>query len=201
MRKERDGETTKQQVIEAAKDVFAESGFAGASLGMISAKSGISSGLILHHFKSKENLYQVVLESLAAEYARALTQAGVNIARPEEAMLAMLQAAFQYWNQDSAYLKISTWAYLENRAEFVAEEEKLTAALAQKIQDMQAAGKFDPRVSSFVLLSMTIGPIQFWMRHRELFREALKLDQPLDALNEVFLRQYLALIQKIYQPE
>lgn len=201
MRKTRDGETTKQTVLEAAKTVFAERGFAGASLAMISERAGISSGLILHHFKSKENLYRLVLEDLSAGYYQTILRAANPAERPEQAMQDMLRATFRYWSEDSAYHRISTWAYLENRTGLVNEEARLTAGLAAMIAQMQAQGRFDPRFSPFVLLAMTIGPIQFWARHRALFKEALHLDQTIEELDQVFLEQYLALIQKLYEPQ
>ena len=72
MRKERDGASTKTVVLKAARQAFAARGFAGTSLAMISQACGISDGLILHHFKSKENLYRMVQEDLAAEYMAAI---------------------------------------------------------------------------------------------------------------------------------
>jgi len=200
MRKPRDGESTKKLVIIAAKEVFAERGYSGSSLAMISEKSGISNGLILYHFKSKENLYKVVLESLAKEYYETIAHHANPSSRPEEQMQEMLQATFQYWSEDASYNRISTWAYLENRPEFVSEEIKLTAGLAAKITEMQAEGRFDPRFSPIVLLSMTIGPILFWIRHRELFKEALRLDTSMDELNAFFLGEYTDLIKKLYKP-
>jgi TetR/AcrR family transcriptional regulator len=199
MRKERDGETTKEVVIAAAKEVFAERGFAGTSLAMISKKSGISDGLILYHFGSKLKLYQVVLDTLAKEYVAALSQVGEPHTSPTQAMQAMLQATFDYWSTDTSYYRISSWAYLENQTELIDEEVKLTVGLADAIRQMQAEGKVNPNVAPFVLLSMTLGPIQFWIRHRDLFKEALHLEGTAGELDQIFLQQYTALLQKVYQ--
>ena len=61
MRKPRDGEDTRERVLAAAGELFAECGFAGTSLAAISKRCGISDGLILHHFQTKEALYRQVL--------------------------------------------------------------------------------------------------------------------------------------------
>jgi AcrR family transcriptional regulator len=200
MRKERDGESTRELVITTAREVFAERGFAGTSLAVISERCGISSGLILHHFKSKENLYKAVLEALAGEYYQAIAGTVHSSGQPEAGMQTMLSAAFKYWSEDSTYFKISSWAYLENRTELIEAEIKLTLDLSAQIQKMQAENKFDPQFSPFVLLSISIGPIHFWMQHQELFKEALNLNQTNDELNELFLQQYLNLIKKVYSP-
>lgn len=200
VRKTRDGESTKEAVLNAAKQVFAEKGFAGSSLAMISQRCGISDGLILHHFKSKENLYHLVLDDLASQYARMISQAWKRAGNTQQAVQEMLRATFQYWSEDDVYDRISLWTYLENRTELIDEEAKLTAGLAAVIQRMQAEGKVDDRFSPYVLLTMTVGPIHFWIRYRELFKRALNLDGTLEELNRVFQEQYIQLIQKIYQP-
>ncbi len=200
MRKSRDGEGTKEAVIAAAKEVFAEKGFAGTSLAMIAQKSGISDGLILHHFQSKKNLYHVVLNSLGEEYRKAISAAWTNSPNPAEASQNVLQATVQYWSTDRVYNRIALWAYLENQTELMEEETKITADLSAVLSQMQAAGQVDPTFSPFVLLTMTIGPIHFWTRYREQFKQALQLDSSLEGMNEVFLNEYIHLIQKMYQP-
>ncbi len=201
MRKQRDGESTKEVVIAAAKEVFAERGFSGTSLAMISKRCGISDGLILHHFKNKKNLYRLILEDLANEYAHTVMQSVQKSDNSEQAARDMLQTIFRFWSEDSLYARLSMWAYLEDQTELIDGELELTAKLADAVAQMQQAGFVDPRFSPFVLLTMTIGPIQFWMRYRSLFKEALKLDDTEPVLNQDFLTQYIEIISKIYQPE
>ena len=59
---------TKQErrirIVEAALDVFAEKGFAGARTQEIAARAGISNALIFQHFESKQALYGAALEHL-----------------------------------------------------------------------------------------------------------------------------------------
>lgn len=200
MRKPRDGESTKAAVIAAARAVFAEKGFAGTSLAMISQRSGISDGLILHHFKSKQNLYQVVLEDLAGEYAQTVAQAAQGSASPEQAALDMLRAVLDYWSKDATYNRVALWAYLENQPGLVNEEARLTSYLADAIQRMQAAGMIDARFSPVVLLTLAIGPIHFWTRYRTSFQKTLGPQASLDELDQTFRAQFVDLIQKAYRP-
>lgn len=199
MRRARDGKSTKDTVIAEAKKVFSERGFAGTSLAMISERCGISDGLILHHFKSKKNLYHVILADLAREYYKTISQSGKRSSNPEQVVQDMLRASFEFWSEDTTYNRMSLWAYLENQTELIDEEVKLTADLAAVVQQMQVEGKVDPHFSPFVLLTMTIGPIHFWIRYRGLFKEALQLNDTVEELNKIFLEQYIGLIQKIYQ--
>jgi TetR/AcrR family transcriptional regulator len=199
MRKTRDGESTKETVLSAAKQVFAERGFSGSSLAMMSAKCGISDGLILHHFKSKKNLYHMALEDLAKGYIETMFKAAQESSDPELISLNVLRAAFKFWSEDTIYNRISLWAYLEDQSELNEQEIKITAALAAMIQKLQNEGKVDPQVTTFALLTMTIGPIHFWTRYRNQFKETLHLDGTMEELNQIFLEQYLTLIQKMCQ--
>lgn len=200
MRKARDGEATRKTVLAAAREAFAEKGFAGTSLARISKKCGISDGLILHHFGSKENLYQAVLDDMAGGYVALFTNSGEqHSADGGQQAVEVLHSVFRYWSEDDTYQRISMWAYLENRSRLVEEEAKLTAALAGVLQGMQMQGSIDASYSPFVLLTMIIGPIQYWVRYRALFKEALHLEQSLEELDELFLREFLGLIQKLFQ--
>jgi AcrR family transcriptional regulator len=201
MRKTRDGESTKETVLSAAKLVFAERGFSGSSLAMISEKCGISDGLILHLFKSKKNLYHVVLENLAKGYIETISKAAQESYDPGQIEQDVLRAAFKFWSEDTLYNRISLWAYLENQSELVEQEIKITTGLAAVIQQMQIEDKVDPQIATYVLLSMTIGPIHFWTRYRNQFKETLHLEGTMEGLNQIFLEQYLGVIQKLYQKD
>ncbi|MBN2386415.1 MAG: TetR/AcrR family transcriptional regulator [Anaerolineales bacterium] len=197
MRKQRDGEDTKQRVLSAAQELFAAKGFSGTSLQKIALRCGISDGLILHHFQSKKNLYRQVLENLAEQYTQVLVQAKEASATPQEMMQQTLTASFNFWKQDSTYQRISLWAYLEGQTEFAEKEAYLTAGLAQAVKQLQVQGLIDNRFSPAVLLTLVIGPIHFWLRYREQFRAALNLIETSDELDQLFLGQLIQLVMEL----
>jgi AcrR family transcriptional regulator len=60
-------EPTRERILSAAAQVFAESGFTGASMPAIATRSGITAGAIYRHFASKaELLLEVVKRALEA---------------------------------------------------------------------------------------------------------------------------------------
>ena len=118
----------------------------------------------------------------------------MNAENPQQAAIAGLRAAFQYWREDNAYYRISMWAFLEGRDDLIAQEIKLTAELAQTIQTMQADGQADTDFAPYAFLPMTIGPLHFWMSHRALFKEALGLAGDLETLDAQFEEQYLQML-------
>jgi AcrR family transcriptional regulator len=56
------GRATQETIVDAARTVFADKGFRSGSLRDIAAVAHVTSGTILHHFTSKEDLLVTVLE-------------------------------------------------------------------------------------------------------------------------------------------
>lgn len=54
--------TTREQLIDAARELFAERGYDAATTREIAARAGVDPGMIRHHFGSKENLFLQSLE-------------------------------------------------------------------------------------------------------------------------------------------
>ncbi len=199
MRKSRDGEDTQQRVLAAAQEQFAKHGFSGTSLAAISQQSGISEGLILYHFQNKRNLYQQVLETLADQYTEVLIHARDSAISPLEMMTQTLKASFNFWKQDFDYQRISLWAYLEGEEKYIEKEAALTAGLAQSVVELQKQGLLDDSLSAPVLLTMIIGPIHYWLRYREQFKEALHLPDTLGELDELFINQLTKFVMALSQ--
>jgi AcrR family transcriptional regulator len=66
----KDLQSTKERVLSAALDEFAEHGLAGARVDRIAAGAGVNKAMIYYHFDSKEALYDHIL--------RARLEAGVS---------------------------------------------------------------------------------------------------------------------------
>lgn len=83
------------QLIEATIQSLAERGFSRTTVTDVAARAGISHGLVLFHFSSKENLLAETLDFLAEEYRlnwqNALAAAGDA---PEDQIKAMILADF-----------------------------------------------------------------------------------------------------------
>lgn len=59
----RQKEARRQQILDVSLDMFVRHGYTGTSTREISKAIGISSGLMFHYFKSKEDLYLAHLET------------------------------------------------------------------------------------------------------------------------------------------
>ena len=57
-------EKTRQQIIDAAFELFANDGFSNTSISAVAKKAGISKGLIYHYFDSKEAILEGIFNQL-----------------------------------------------------------------------------------------------------------------------------------------
>lgn len=67
-RKNRNAETRKPEILEGYYQVLIEEGFEGSSIGKIAQHLNLHSTLILHYFKSKDNLQRELIEFLITRY-------------------------------------------------------------------------------------------------------------------------------------
>ena len=66
------GEETRERIIEAAIEAFANDGFGGTSTRRIAELAGANQGLITYHFGTKEKLWQAAVDSLFGGFSEAL---------------------------------------------------------------------------------------------------------------------------------
>lgn len=79
-RRSEPGQETRMRIIESAEELFADSGYEGASLRKIMANAKVSISLINYHFGNKEGLLRAIFEHKAAplnDERRALIRAAV----------------------------------------------------------------------------------------------------------------------------
>lgn len=60
------------RILEAARACFGEMGFAGATVEAIALRAGVSNGLLYQFFRSKDHLFEVVLQEVIADWVHAL---------------------------------------------------------------------------------------------------------------------------------
>ncbi len=90
---------TRDAVLRAARQHFAENGYAATSLNAIAAAAGVSKGALFHHFASKEDLFLAVWTSLQMEmdaFARDAAIAGRSKSDPYAAFLAGCRVYFDW---------------------------------------------------------------------------------------------------------
>lgn len=64
----------KERILETAKKLFGELGYAETTYKRIAQEAGIADGLIAHHYGSKENLFQLVEIGILGDLLRKIDE-------------------------------------------------------------------------------------------------------------------------------
>ena len=121
-------DVSRERILEAATELFATRGYAGAGVDRLAERSGIAKTAIYYHFGNKEGLLAAVLERAATQWIDGILQAsrlaGDPIGRLERALLGM-----------RAMLEERPWIYnlFQILALEVADEKPEIRATLQKI--------------------------------------------------------------------
>ena len=89
---------TRQRILDAAGQRFADRGFAKTTVEEIAAEAGVSKGIVYHHFGGKEALLESLIERLTSEWIE-VSGLGSWLARTgdlERALAGMLRGSLEY---------------------------------------------------------------------------------------------------------
>ena len=85
-------EATRAALTAAARELFAERGYAGVGTEEIVQRAGVTRGALYHHFTAKEDLMRAVLHDLARELAEASATAALRETDQWRQILAAVDA-------------------------------------------------------------------------------------------------------------
>jgi AcrR family transcriptional regulator len=80
------GRATRERLIEAGRGQFGARGYDGASLDAILAAAGVKRGALYHHFESKQELFDAVLDREIAQIAARIAKAAGAATDPVESL-------------------------------------------------------------------------------------------------------------------
>jgi AcrR family transcriptional regulator len=87
------GKATRDALVGVARELFGERGYDGTSIGAVLAAAGVARGALYHHFATKEELFDAVLDREVARVATAAAEAALQEGDP----LASLRAGCATW--------------------------------------------------------------------------------------------------------
>ena len=156
----------RQQLIDSTIAVLARKGYAGLTVADVAKEAGLSAGIVIFHFNSKDELLAAVLGALAAEY-RAHWEASMNAAGPNPAdrLKAMLLSDFDtdVYTREKLAAWVAFWGEIQGRpfydqicAGSDAERQLTTESLCQQII-AEGGYKLDPALTARGLESLGDG--------------------------------------------
>jgi AcrR family transcriptional regulator len=146
-RKEEYAEATRGALVDVARGLFAQRGYAGVSIDEIVQGARVTKGALYHHFNDKQALFRAVLESIERDLAARMTERAAKERAPWEqlgaACAAYLDACLERDVQrivvlDAAsVLGWSTWCEIDRRYGLGVLRERFEAALAKGLIEPQ----------------------------------------------------------------
>ncbi|MBP6195573.1 MAG: TetR/AcrR family transcriptional regulator [Methyloversatilis sp.] len=164
MTRAEDGIRARRDLLTKAVSAFAARGFPGVSIASLADELGIAKATVLHHYPSKERLYDEVLSEIARTLEPLMVMASAQ-REPNARSLAEIACGYLKWaraNPDCA--KLLTRELLDN-AERASEAKRwhlreFTKSLTALIDRGQALGTLR-EFESALFVEMLLGLVQF----------------------------------------
>jgi AcrR family transcriptional regulator len=160
--------------MEAAEEVFAERGFAGATMAEIAARAGYSAGNLYNVFEGKEALFRAVVSSRGELLISRLREALSQLPRVKEKIDAFIGTLVSFVEEHQAFFSIyiqTTSGFVWNLGHLDEEalamqavlEQELTGALAGAI-DRGEIAREPPELYTYVLLGTLQRYLTRWVQ-------------------------------------
>lgn len=156
-------------IVEAAANVFAESGFRSARMADVAARAGIGKGTVYEYFRSKEDLFLAVfdafgagmLDGILAELEPHPASAAEYLRRFTHVALTAFQRVLYLYPLTMEFWSAAATSELKGRlmAEFRGTYAAYRGVLARVIREGQNAGELGTHVEPEHMASALVGAI------------------------------------------
>ena len=86
-------ELARSRILDAAQALFTERGYDATTMAEVSRRAGVSAGLTVYYFRTKQHLVQALADRLL--HARIVRAARAGYAHPDERLAAVIDAVLQ----------------------------------------------------------------------------------------------------------
>lgn len=128
----------RRQLLEVARDVFAQHGFHATSMDVIAERAGVTKPVLYQHFPSKRELYVELLHDTGVQMIAALRTAATSATSGRERLESALEAYFRFAVEQRTSFRLLFSASIRSDPEFativegvVREASKVTADLIE----------------------------------------------------------------------
>jgi AcrR family transcriptional regulator len=170
-------EVRREQLVEAATQVFAERGFEGARVEQIADAAEVSPGLLYRHFDGKQELYTEILQLANRELMAHLTQAAAPDQPTAERVRRGLDAFFTFVEDHRQLWQMLMRDVLEPEIADIREQvtqRSVQAVAVLAAQDYEGAGDMPPEVElegvAVQVVGAAVSLASWWNDHPELPR-------------------------------
>lgn len=183
-RKRLDPAKTRETILAAALDAFAEKGFDGASIADIASLAQVPKSLLQYHFGSKEELWKACLEQKAVPLFQPLDRF-LQDGSPAS-MADLVAARFHVLETNPQVSKMLAWASMGTAP--------VPDFIAVRRERLLRLGGIDPAASDLPKVLLALAAMDGWFLYRNLYRRVLGEMVFEEALSAKFLQLLVGMI-------
>lgn len=101
-----DGQSLKEKIFAAALSVFAEHGLAGARMEQIASEAQTTKRMVVYYFRTKDSLYQAVLEHVYTRIRETEQGLGLEKLPPVAALVQLVKWSVIYHATHADYMRV-----------------------------------------------------------------------------------------------
>lgn len=128
----------RRQLLDVARDVFAERGFHATSMDEVAVSAGVTKPVLYQHFPSKRALYAELLDDVGSQLLEHLGQATGSASSGREQVEEGFAAYFRFVGANHSAFKLLFGASVRNDPEFATVAERTVRAAAEAISSLIA---------------------------------------------------------------
>lgn len=166
-----DKEEKRKEILNAARKIFSQKGFASTKIEDVAREAGIGKGTVYEYFRSKNDIFFALFEEIKAEFHKR-----VFIMKPKsppqerlEKYIISALASFEEW-KDMSHILLDFWAEHKSKssAHFRFDElyrvarENLSALIKEGIKKGDFK-KIDPSLTASMLIALIDGLLLQWV--------------------------------------
>ncbi len=179
-------EASKEKIMQAALEMFAQHGFENTSIKKIAQHAEVSQGLMYNYFKSKESLLNSIAHSSMQDVLASFEEAKKGKS-PQEKLERLIKGSFEILAEKRDFWKVFYSLRLQPGikervpAEFLDWHRQIQHQLKLYLQDL---GKAKPEAAAWLLFATIDGIAQHWI-----WEENYPLEDVLDELFKSSLQE------------
>lgn len=151
------GTRTRQNLLDAAEQVFADLGYHDASIVKITEAAGVAQGTFYQYFAGKQQVFDELVEDLNRRVRRAMSEASASGSTRLERERLGFQAFFRFTADHPALYRIIRQAEFVSPAALHLHYERIVDGYIEALRSAMAAGEIaqaDPEVVAWALLGV-----------------------------------------------
>lgn len=133
------GNDRRNQLLEAALEIFSRNGFEGTTTKEVAAAAGVTEAIIFRHFPTKQVLYTAVLdhhvESSDLQERLAEIKRWMDLNDDEQVLRSIATAILKSYRADARYERVLLFAALEGHELGLAHNRQLVAPIYELLRD------------------------------------------------------------------